>query len=300
MTEKTNSPKLSIVIPVYNGELFVSDCLESAYSACERFTAETGGGAEIICVDDGSSDNSVEVIESQFPNVVLLRNERNVGFAPTCNRGLEVARGEYLYLLNQDTRSRVDSLLTLYRKLCSDPQLGIVGPKFVGFDGHLQRECRSLPTYENVFYELTGLARLFSQSRKAASLRLRWFDHQSEAFVEQPMGAAMLFRRSLLEEIGSLDESFPIFFNDVDWARRILDAGYVNLYCPSAIVEHFIGSATRPKKPQMIRESHRCLYRYFGKWKRQNNLWDKLLLLVWRVALSVTGAIRSWYWTLRG
>ena len=291
---------LSVIIPVYNGERFIRECLESARDACERFTSETRGVAEIICVDDGSSDSSVEVIESKFADVILLQNERNVGFAPTCNRGMAAARGEYLYLLNQDTRSRPDSILALYNKLLCDPQIGIVGPRFVGFDGRLQRECRSLPTYENVFYELCCLAQLFSQSQRIASWRMRWFDHQSEAFVEQPMGAAMMFRRSLLAEIGAFDESFPIFFNDVDWARRVLDAGYVNLYCPSAVVEHFIGSATRPQKPRMIRESHRGLYRYFEKWHKQNSVGSALTLHSWRLTLSVLGLIRSWYWTLRG
>ncbi len=300
MKEEQSTLTLAIVIPVYNGELFISDCLESVYAASERLVADYNAGVEIICVDDGSSDNSIEVITSQFGDVILLRNEKNLGFAPTCNRGMKAASGEFIYLLNQDTRSRPDSIVTLFRKLCSDPQLGIVGPKFVGFDGHLQRECRSLPTYQNVLYELCGLAKLFPQSQKLASLRLRWFDHQNEAFVEQPMGAAMLFRRSLLQEVGYLDESFPIFFNDVDWARRILDAGYVNLYCPSAVVEHFIGSATRPKKPQMIHESHRSLYHYFEKWKSADGLWDSVVLKMWRVALNLSGSLRSWFWTMRG
>ncbi len=296
----TKQIALSIVIPVYNGELFISDCLESAQVACQKFTAATGGATEIICIDDGSKDNSIEVIESQFKDITLLRNETNLGFAPTCNRGLAVASGEYLYLLNQDTRSRPESLVTLYNKLCSDPRLGIVGPKFVGFDGHLQSECRSLPTYSNVFYEFTGLARLFANSQKIASWRLRWFDHLSEMFVEQPMGAAMLFRRSLLEEIGALDESFPIFFNDVDWSRRILAAGYVNLYCPTAVVEHFIGSATKPQKPKMVLESHRALYRYFKKWQPTDGILSKLTLFIWRIGLSAAGTLRAWYWTLRG
>ncbi len=300
---KENSQReiaLSVVIPVYNGELFISDCLESVRKACERFTTAGNGAAEIICVDDGSQDNSVEVIKRLGADVILFENEKNRGFAPTCNRGMEAAHGEYLFLLNQDTRTWPDTIVTLYEKLCSDAGFGIVGPKFIGFDGRLQFECRSLPTYANVFYELCGLARLFPQSQRIASLRMRYFNHRNEAFVEQPMGAAMLFRRSLLEEVGALDESFPIFFNDVDWARRILDTGYVNLYCPSATVEHFVGSATKPQKPRMIQESHRSLYHYFAKWRKNDSVREKALLLFWRVFLSMSGYVRALYWRLRG
>lgn len=294
-------PELSIVIPVYNGESFLVDCLNSVRRETENIAAE------IICVDDCSTDNSVHLLLHKFSDVRLLRNHANKGFAPTCNRGLAVARGRYIFLLNQDTRLCAGALLALMRKASGADEIddeinsvkpvGFVGPRFVGFDGRLQKKCSSFPTFTRLFFTFSGLSYMFPDSSLLGGLAMSWFDHLQEREVDQPMGAALMFKRELLEKIGSLDESFPMFFNDVDWARRAVAAGYRNLYFPSATVEHFVGGSTRPLKSRMIGESHRSLYRYLVKWNPGAS--HRPVLFFWRIILALTGLLRSWSWRLR-
>lgn len=286
-----SSPEISVVIPVYNGESFIRDCLRTLERALEPFRAE------VICVDDSSTDSSVKIIAQDFPEVRLLRNSQNIGFAGTCNRGLREASGELLFLVNQDTRVEPDSIQKLKNKLQADKQIAFIGPKFVGFDGKIQKNCAAFPTFTNLFYRFSGLAALFSSSKRFAAWDMRWFGHETEMIVDQPMGAALLFRHDLLDRIGYLDESFPMYLNDVDLAKRAVEAGYYNLYYPEAVVEHFVGGATRPLKPRMVIESHRSLHRYLKKWNPQG--YKLPALWIWRIVLEVTGLLRSLYWRLR-
>ena len=285
-----SGPTLSVVIPVYNGEQFIGDCLESLRVACDGLVYE------VICVDDCSSDKSYDILKAQ-PGVTVIRHEQNSGFARACNAGMEVATGAYLLLLNQDTRIHPDAVRKLLEKLKTDKKIAFIGPKFVGFDGRLQKMCSGFPTPHNVLFRLIGLAKLFPASQKMNAWSMTWFSHEEEMFVDQPMGAALLFRRELIDEIGLLDESFPIYLNDVDWARRAVEAGYRNLYYPQAIVEHYVGSATRPQKPRMIHESHRALRRYLRKWFP--GMRYALLRIIDTALLWVTAHIRALGWRLR-
>ncbi|MCH9031583.1 MAG: glycosyltransferase, partial [candidate division Zixibacteria bacterium] len=207
-----NKIALSVVIPVYNGETFLRDCLASVLAEANDLSSEIGL-SEIVCVDDASSDRSVEIISADFASVTLVCNNYNRGFAYTCNLGMRESRGEFIFLLNQDTRLKKGALKSLYGRLQLDQKIAFVGPRFVGFDGELQRKCASFPTFGNVFWKMVGMSRIFPESKRFANLGMGWFDHLSEFRVDQPMGAALMFRRDILNKVGYLDESFPIYFN---------------------------------------------------------------------------------------
>jgi GT2 family glycosyltransferase len=216
--------------------------------------------------------------------VTLIKNTGNFGFARAVNTGIRVSRGKYVYILNQDLRFRPGSTRVLLERLQTEPHLGMIGPKFVGFDGTIQRSARCLPGFRHVLYDALLLARLLPKHREFASWRMGWFDHETETYVEQPLGSAMLIPREMIEKVGFLDERFPIFFNDVDFCRRLKDAGYNALYCPSAVVEHHHGASTRVRPIAMLIESHRSMYRYlakYAKWYEYPLLWlcGVLLLL---------------------
>jgi GT2 family glycosyltransferase len=139
-----------------------------------------------------------------------------------------------------------------------------------------QRSARALPEYRHVFYDALLLSKFFPKHREFSSWRMGWFDHETERCVEQPLGSAMLIPREVIEKIGLLDERFPIFFNDVDFCRRLKAAGYKALYCPSAVVEHHHGASTRLRPVAMLIESHRSMYRYlakYAKWYEYPILW---------------------------
>jgi GT2 family glycosyltransferase len=273
----TAKPEISAIIIVYNGMKFLPDCLSTLVDDL------SGNSYEIIAVDNGSSDGSAEYIATVFPAIKIIRNGANFGFARAVNVGLQAAIGQYLYLLNQDLRFRPGATSTLLSRMKRDDSLGMIGPKYVGFDGHLQPSARAFPTCKHVWYDALLLSHMFPSSREFGSWRMTWSDHESEMEVDQPMGSVMLIPRGVIERVGLLDESFPIFFNDVDYCRRIKAAGYRLLYCPTAVVEHFVGGSTRKRPIRMKIESHRSMYRYlkkYARWYQYPALWLTGLLLL--------------------
>lgn len=279
------SISLSIIVVSFNGGAFIEDCL--------RTTIESVGTIpyQIIVIDNGSTDDTLAIIRSRFPKVTVIANEKNRGFAAAVNQGLETASGEFILLLNQDIRVQGDSILRLMDRLAQDSRIGVISPKFVNFEGRLLKSARAFPRHRDLFFELSGLSYLFPRSKTFSSWKMGWFDHEEEQEVEQPMGAAMMFRRSLVEEVGRFDETFPIFFNDVDFCRRVIEGGYRNLYYPSAVIEHFVGGATSRRRTAMIFESHRSMYRYYIKYSR--GLFDGLLTHLCGLLLLLAALVRA-------
>ncbi len=258
--------QLSAIVISYNGEQFLGDCLSTLIDELK------GINGEVLVVDNGSTDRSISLIQDKFPQVRLIANASNIGFAAAVNIGLSESRGEYLFILNQDLRFRSGVVSSLLARIRSDPRIGIIGPKFVGFDGRLQRCARAFPSYRHVLYEALFLSRLFPTHREFGSWRMGWFDHESERFVDQPMGSAMLIPRRVVDEVGTLDEHFPIYFNDVDFCRRLHLAGYRRLYYPTAVVEHYVGGSARKWPVRMKARSMFSFYRYLRKYAPRKEL----------------------------
>ncbi|SYZ72765.1 Family 2 glycosyl transferase [Candidatus Zixiibacteriota bacterium] len=282
---KVIAGKVSVVIVTYNGAEFIRDCLRSLMDEA------TALNLEIVAVDNGSTDGTAALISKEFPIVKLIKNNVNAGFARAANQGIEMTQGDIILLLNQDTKIRNDAVSKLARFLNEKASAGVIGPRFNGFDGILQKSCRALPRYRDLLFEFTGLSYLFPRSKIFAHWKMGWFDHLTEREVDQPMGAAMMFRKGLFERLGGFDEDFPIFFNDVDFCRRAQDAGLVNYYYPEAVIEHFVGGSTRKRKPQMILESHRAMYRYFRKYCRKSFL-SRIALYFWGIMLYISAYLR--------
>lgn len=283
--------KISVIVISYNGMEFIYDCLETVKLSLEAIEAE------IIVVDNGSTDGTVELIKNKFPNINLVENKENLGFARAANQGFDKAQGKFILLLNQDTRIRNYAIIKLAGRMESDSNIGTIGPQFVGFDGRLQKACRSFPRYRDFLYIIFGMSALFPDSKIFSHWKMGWFDHMSEREVDQPMGAALMIRKSILEELGSFDEQFRIFFNDVDFCRRIKSSGYINLYYPSAVIEHYYGGTIRTMKSKMVLEWHRALSKYFIKYGRGSG---KLVACLMGVLIMVTSYPRAVYhWLIR-
>jgi GT2 family glycosyltransferase len=280
-----NAEMISVVIISFNGMEFIDDCLRSTYDSL------AGREYEIIVVDNGSSDGTPDLIKANYAQSRLICNETNLGFARAVNQGLDESRGEFIFILNQDTRIVDDAIPKLVGRMIYEDNIGTIGPKFIGFDGRLQSTARSFPRYRDLFFEYTGLSRLFPKSRIFSNWKMGWFDHETERPVDQPMGAALMIRRGVLDKIGKFDVGFGMFFNDVDFCRRVKDAGYVNLYYPEAVVRHYVGGSTRRDKSRMIIESHRSMYRYFKKYNR--NLLSLPCLYFMGMVLFVSAYIRA-------
>ncbi len=290
---------ISAVIISYHGMDFLPDCLRTLTANLSDYPHE------IIVIDNNSIDGSIEFIESEYPDIRLIKNKTNAGFARAINQGIEAAQNEFIWLLNQDLRFRDGCLDTLLECHESIDTPGMIGPRLVGFDGQLQKFCRRFPRIHTALFEIFGLAYMFPSSRLFNGWKMGDFDHLSSRRVPQPMGAAMLLHRSRIEKIGAMDESFGIFFNDVDFCERLQEAGFQNYYCYEAEVEHFQGGSVKKQRPKMIWLSHLGMFSYFKKVerKRQSSSFVKLLrlpLLYLTGLLLILSAIpRSLYHSLR-
>lgn len=250
---------LSVCIVNWNTRAHLKACLESLAAHAESLQLE------VIVVDNASTDGSAEMVRESFPQVRLLANEENVGYARGNNQALAQASADYAMLLNPDTTVRPGTLQGLLACAERHPRAGAVAPKLVYPDGRLQPSCRTFPTPDVVFYEILGLSRLMPRSRIFGKYRMTWWDYGDERPVEQPMASALLLRKAALEEVGYFDEAFPIFFNDVDLCKRMWDAGWQIWFTPCAVVTHFHGASTRQVRRAMIAESHRSWIRFYEK-----------------------------------
>jgi len=222
---------------------------------------------EIIVVDNASTDGSAEMVSKEFPFVKLVASAVNTGYAKGNNLGFAEAVGDWILTLNPDTEFVDNSLDIAIAELARNPSAGCLGIKQVGIDGRVQKSVRGFPTVIGIFGDITGLGRLLDGALD--SYRLSRFDYEREQCAPQPMGTFLLFRRQALESVGSamapFDETFPIFFNEVDLLYRLKKAGWECRYSPKAQILHHGGESTKQVRKSMIWESHRSLARYLWK-----------------------------------
>lgn len=254
-----SAPTLSIVIVSWNTRDYLDACLTSIRDVPDEVTRE------VIVVDNGSEDGSAAMVRRAHPSVTLIANEANVGYAAANNQGIETASGEHVLLLNPDIVVHEGSLDTLVRFLQRHPAAGAVAPRLILPDGSVQASCRSFPTPDVVLHEALGLSRLFPRSRRFGKYRMTWWDYDDERPVDQPMASAILLRGEALDQVGGMDEQFPIFFNDVDLCKRLWDAGWEIWFTPEASMDHVGGASTRQLRRRMLIESHRSFVAFYAR-----------------------------------
>ncbi|MFN8006967.1 MAG: glycosyltransferase family 2 protein [Terriglobia bacterium] len=247
--------KISVVIVSWNTCHFLRNCLVSALLACRRLGQET----EMIVVDNASSDGSVPMVTREFPEVRIIVNSTNEGFASATNQGILCSVGQYVLLLNPDTRPFESSLQVLVEFLDSHPEAGAAGPLLLGRSGDVQPSYSRFPTL------LRELWSLFHLERFTRPSPTRMGDLHQPRQVEAIGGACLLVRRTVLEEIGLLDERFFIYSEEIDFCRRMFDAGWRIYWIPQAVVTHYGGESTRQVGTQMFLELYRSKIQYFRK-----------------------------------
>ncbi|NLN76336.1 MAG: glycosyltransferase [Armatimonadetes bacterium] len=252
--------RLSVAIVNWNTTDLLAACVRSI------LTFPPKGDYEIIVVDNDSKDFDEQQFHAEFPNVQLICNAENAGYARGNNQALDLARGDYVLLLNPDTEITANALDTLVEFMDDHPNAGAAGAKLLRPDGAIDRSLRSFPYPGPIAWEYLGLARIFPRSRFFGAYRMTWFDYDEIIEVDQPMGSALIINVKALKEIGTLDESFPIFFNEVDWLYRTKQAGWNIYFVPDAVVIHHGGSSTKQvRRRAMVRESHRSLLKFYAK-----------------------------------
>jgi GT2 family glycosyltransferase len=251
----TGEVDLSIVIVTWNGRDLVLDCLDSIREAKLELSYE------VIVVDNGSADGTVECVERQFPDTRIVALPRNIGFGAGNNRGLEVMRGRYAVLLNGDTIVMPGGLEACVRFLDRHPDVGVVGPQLLNPDRSKQNCVHNSP---NLVSEILGqslLRRLFPV--RYPSKRV---DYDAPIEVESVLGACLFVRREVVDRVGMIDEAYFFFLEETDWCHRIRQAGWRVFHLPDAHVIHLYGEATKKKMPLRTRiEYHRSRYTFFKK-----------------------------------
>lgn len=250
-------PVVSIVIVSWNTRDLLAACLTSLREAAR----EVDGRLEIVVVDNASRDGSPEMVRERFPEVDLVRNTDNVGFAAANNQAIRRTRGQYVLLLNPDTEGRPGFLGTLVDFLESHPQAGAVGPRVQGGHGEHQVSCYPLPTLWRELWRLLHLDRVSPRGSYPASL----FEATTPQRVESILGACLLVRRAALEATGLLDEQFFIYTEEIDLCRRLQDHGWHLYWVPQALIIHYGGASTTQVGRPMFVELYRSKVQYFRK-----------------------------------
>jgi O-antigen biosynthesis protein len=232
--------ELSVVIVNYNVRQFLENALISLVHALK------GIDGEIFVVDNASEDGSVEMVRSKFPDVRVIANKENVGFARANNQALRQAKGDYLLLINPDTLVQEDTLHVMLKFFRESPDAGMAGCKILNPDGSFQLGAhRSFPTPWVAFTRIVGLSALFPKSRLFGRYNLTYLSPDETYEVDAISGSFMMLSRIAYEKIGGLDETFFMYGEDLDYCYRMNQAGFKVYYVHATKIVHFKGESTR-------------------------------------------------------
>lgn len=231
---RINNMKLSVIIVSWNVREDLIRCLESLY----KYPASD---FEVIVVDNASTEGTVEAVKSEFPEVILIANSHNRGFAAAINQGIDNSQAEYILLLNPDTVVYQNSLNGLIRFMDKNKNVGVCGPQLLNGDGTIQLSARRFPTFRGALYRHTAFRYLRIFRNEYKKWLMKDFDHRIQKDVDQVMGAALMTRRSVVEQVGRMDESFFMYYEEVDLCYRIKQAGWRIVYVPEAEITHLGG-----------------------------------------------------------
>lgn len=251
---------LSIVIVNWNTREMLRDCLQSVFDGLG------GLEVEVFVVDNASEDGSQEMVRTCFPDVSLICNTENRGFAAANNQALLFANGRHVLLLNSDTLVHGDVLAASCGYLDQRPEVGVMGCRVLNTDGSLQITGSGFPSLFNLFLMTTGLWKLKSVPLFDRYQMLSW-DRRSEREVAVVSGCYMMVRGSAMEEVGLLDEDFFFYGEETDWCRRFANAGWKLVLAPVGEITHFGGGSVKKlnhKRDVMLTQGTIRLHRKHG------------------------------------
>ena len=264
---------VAIIIVSWNVRKPLQDCLESIFRLTQNEKPH-----QVIVVDNASTDGTVDMVRQQFPEVTMVANQTNVGFAAANNQGMRLSGAPAILLLNPDTLVHPGSLPAMVHAFVQHPKAGIIGPKLLNVDGTVQPSVRRLPSATALIAIALKIRHVWKNFPPLQRYLATDVDENAEQAVGQVMGAAFLIRRELMKAIGLLDERFYIWFEEVDYCKRAADAGWETWYVPNATITHLGGESFRQqsnlqKQRQWQKSVQRYAQKHFTYWQR---------LLVWK------------------
>ena len=277
--------RLSVVFLNYNTRDLTRQALNSVLAATE------GLAVEIFVVDNASVDGSADMVAEEFPQVKLICNEANVGFAAGNNVALRQVTGEYVLLINTDTIVRQDALRTMVEFLDAHPEAGACGCKILDPDGTLQLDSRrGFPTPLAAFCKMSGLSRFFPKHPLIAHYHMTYLDPEQTAEVEVLSGSCMMVRKSAMDQVGLLDEDYFMYGEDIDWCYRFHQAGWKIYYVPTTSIIHFRGESGRGVPLRILYRKSRAMSIFVNKHMARRFRFFPLWLL--QVGIALHGTFR--------
>ncbi len=239
---------VSVIVVSWNSWNVLPACLRAIDAAAEAWS----GRVEVVVVDNASEDGTIVNLDREFPAVRVLPQTQNHGFPKACNMGLAVATGESVLMLNPDVEVAVDTFQRCVARLDADPSVGLLGVRLIDEEGVTQPEsARRFPSEWWLLCEALYLHKLAPKTRLFGGLNYGEWGHLSEGYVPCIVGAFMLFRGSVLRELGGFDESVFMYFEDVDVCQRIWNAGWRVLYLPEPAAAHLAGTSRDKADPDL-------------------------------------------------
>lgn len=274
---------LSIVIVTWNCKRFTEECLESlrAYRQDPQ--------AEIIVVDNASWDGTPELVRDSYPEVILIHNEDNLGFAKANNIAIRKSSGKYVCLINPDVRVLDGCIEKMRAYMEANPRIGLLGPQMLGVDGKSYRSYMGAPTLWRIFCRALALDVLFPQSKLFGGFLMPYFRQNRIADVEVLNGWFLMTRREALNEVGLLDETLFMYGDDLDWSKRFRDAGWRVVYFPEAESLHYGGGATARALVRFSVEMQRANFQYWRKNYRRASQFVYLAIVWIHQAVRLVG-----------
>ena len=312
---RPNPLDVSIIIVNYNVRAFLQQALHSVKRSIGTLSAE------IIVVDNHSVDGSCAMVRREFPDVHLIANSENVGFAKANNQGIQCAKGRYLLILNPDTIVAEDTLSTLVAFLDTHPTAGAVGCQILNPDGSFAPESRrAFPTPATAFFRMIGLSRLFPRSRLIGRYNLGYLPRDRVAEIDALSGSCMMVRKAAIsyseaaygalnpteqrgaaeifpgdvinpDGAGIFDEGFFMYGEDLDWCYRIQQVGWKIFYTPDTSIIHYKGESTRKNQLRYVRLFYGAMIRFAEK--HLSHRYPPIFLWLLRVAVVGRGCLSA-------
>lgn len=280
-----STKKAELIIVNFNSTDYLAACLRSLYDT------EQSDLIQVHIVDNCSNDN-VDQIKRHFPDINLIKNDRNVGFGKAVNIALRKCQAPFVILLNPDTTITNGFFSKIFNFFESHKDIGILGPKIKDLDGGVQGSARSFPTpMTSLFGRNSPITKLFPKNSVTRKNILTIDNNGNRPFeVDWVSGACMVVRSSAIEEVGMIDERFFMYWEDTDWCKRMKDNHWKVVYFPGAEVMHVVGRSSNTMPLFSIFHFHKSCYLLFKKYARfPSNLLEPVAIvgLMFRCILAM-------------
>ena len=274
---------LSVILVNWNGKELLNRCLDSV------FLNTRGIEYEVLVVDNGSEDGSEEMVKKDFPDVLLLRNQRNEGFSRACNQGIRASCGKKILLLNSDTVVQDNAIREMVDFLDRNPRAGLAGCMLLNEDGSYQKSAGKVRNVANEMEERLIRFGLKKRIRPLCRIEERFAGRARS--IDWVSGAFLMIRRSVADEIGLLDERLFLFFEDIEWCTRARDAGWHVMYNPDVRVIHSGGGSTAKAGDRSFLEYRKSQLLFYQK--RYGNGSNTRILKHYLFFVALLGIMRT-------